>query len=135
MSMYEGPNLSFDNVGMHFLLDNPAGPTGRHLRKIGLFILRSGRKLAGRDTGRLRRSMYMRQHYRGRVQYVEVGAKVPYAYDHHEGTRRHTIRATPGRVMRFNVGGKVVYAKKVDHPGTKATKFLTTPMRIAVKRL
>lgn len=84
-------------------------------------------------TGRLKRSIYMRQGLRGRVQYVQVGSDVKYAYDVHEGTRRHTIKATPGRLLRFNVGGRVVYAKKVNHPGSKARKYLTIPMTRAVK--
>ena len=75
----------------------------------------------------------MRQGLRGRVQYVAVGSKLPYAAAHHEGTRSHLITASTGRIMRFNVGGKVVYAQKVNHPGTKPNNYLTVPMRRAVR--
>lgn len=133
--MYEGPSkVKFVPGALTYLLDDPRGPTGRHLRKIGILIARSARKIAGRDTGELRRAIYVRQGTRGRYQYVQVGADVRHAYDHHEGTRRHTITPRTGRILRFNVGGKVVYARKVNHPGTRPRKYLTTPMIRYVKK-
>ena len=118
---------------MFHLLNDPSGDTGRYMKKIGLQILAGAKAMVGVRTGRLRRSLHMRQGLKGRTQYVEVGSNVSYAYMHHEGTRRHTIRAHEGRLMRFNVGGKVVYAVKVNHPGTKPRKYLTIPMTKAVK--
>lgn len=41
------------------------------------------------------------------------------------GTRPHTIRPRKsGGALRFVVGGRVVYARVVHHPGTKANNFL-----------
>lgn len=37
------------------------------------------------------------------------------------GTRAHVIRPRGGGVLRFRVGNRIVYAKKVDHPGTEGT--------------
>lgn len=133
--MYEGPsNIKFTPGALEYMLDNPKGPVGRHLRRIGILIARSARKIAGRDTGALRKSIYVRQGVRARYQYVEVGANVRHAYDHHEGTKRHTITPRGGRMLRFNVGGRVVYARKVNHPGARPRKYLTAPMIRYVKK-
>lgn len=45
------------------------------------------------------------------------------------GTRPHKIRARNAKVLRFEVGGRVVYARVVNHPGTKATHFLAKATR------
>lgn len=49
------------------------------------------------------------------------------------GTRPHMIRPRrPGGVLRFTVGGRVVYAKYVMHPGTKPNSFLKDALRAAL---
>lgn len=46
------------------------------------------------------------------------------------GTRPHVIRPRKkGGVLRFVVDGQVVYAKLVNHPGTKANPFLQRALR------
>ena len=131
--MFSMGDLNLDEVQLNYELNSPTGMVGRHLRKIGLEILTGARAMVGVRTGNLRRSLHMRQGLRGRVQYVAVGSNLRYAEAHHEGTRPHRIDPRGGRVMRFNVGGTVVYARRIDHPGTKPRKYLTIPMRRAVK--
>lgn len=41
-----------------------------------------------------------------------------------EGTRPHVIRPRRANVLRFEVGGRAVFARKVNHPGTRANNFL-----------
>jgi hypothetical protein len=49
------------------------------------------------------------------------------------GTRPHQIRPRrPGGVLKFTVGGRVVYAKYVNHPGTKPNDFLQQALRAAL---
>ena len=49
------------------------------------------------------------------------------------GTRAHQIRPrTPGGVLRFTVEGRVVYARLVNHPGTKPNSFLKDALRAAL---
>ena len=40
-----------------------------------------------------------------------------------EGTRPHVILPRRARVLRFEVGGDLVFAHRVNHPGTKARLF------------
>jgi hypothetical protein len=48
------------------------------------------------------------------------------------GTRPHRIfPRRPGGVLRFDVGGRVVYARYVNHPGTRANNFLLEALRQA----
>lgn len=47
------------------------------------------------------------------------------------GTRPHPIRPRNAKALRFRVGGRVVYAKYVNHPGTKPNDFLTKALRAA----
>ena len=53
-----------------------------------------------------------------------VTATAPYAAAVHDGTRPHVIRPRNGTHLKFEVGGRTVFAKSVHHPGTKARPFL-----------
>lgn len=49
------------------------------------------------------------------------------------GTRPHKIfPRRPGGVLRFEVGGRVVYAQYVSHPGTRPNDFLRDALRAAL---
>ncbi len=45
------------------------------------------------------------------------------------GTRPHVIRPRQAKALRFTVGGVVVYATRVNHPGTQPNDFWTRPLR------
>lgn len=47
------------------------------------------------------------------------------------GTKRHDILPVKAKVLRFKIGNTVVYAKRVDHPGTKPNPFLYKAMLAA----
>lgn len=48
-------------------------------------------------------------------------------------TKPHRIEPRrPGGVLRFTVNGQVVYARFVNHPGTKAQPFLQEALRAAL---
>lgn len=53
-----------------------------------------------------------------------VTAHADYAAAVHEGSRPHIIRPRRAQALRFEVGGRTVYARMVRHPGTKARPFL-----------
>ena len=48
------------------------------------------------------------------------------------GTRPHIIRPVAAKALRFTVGGRVVHAQVVHHPGTKANNFLKEALRAAL---
>ena len=49
-----------------------------------------------------------------------------------KGTRPHVIRPVRAQALRFTVGGRVVYATVVNHPGTRANNFLAEALRSAL---
>lgn len=48
------------------------------------------------------------------------------------GTRPHLIRPVRAQALRFTIGGRVVFAKVVHHPGSKPNNFLRKAMREAL---
>jgi hypothetical protein len=54
----------------------------------------------------------------------EIRARKRYASFVEEGTPPHEIRPRSGQALRFNVGGRTVFARSVNHPGTKADGFM-----------
>lgn len=69
---------------------------------------------------------------------VEIDKRVvPYAGFVMYGTRPHVIRARRARALRFFWPkiGRVVFFKSVNHPGTKANRFLERAMNQAAREL
>lgn len=50
--------------------------------------------------------------------------RAKYAAAVHDGSGPHIIRARKKRALRFEVGGKVVFARSVRHPGTRPRPWL-----------
>lgn len=48
-----------------------------------------------------------------------------------QGSRPHVIRARRRKTLRFVVNGRVVFRRKVDHPGTQGSGFLTDALPYA----
>ncbi|EHI13143.1 hypothetical protein [Mycolicibacterium thermoresistibile] len=53
-----------------------------------------------------------------------VEATADYAAPVHEGSAAHVIRPRKAKALRFQIGGRTVFARMVRHPGTKARPFL-----------
>lgn len=56
--------------------------------------------------------------------YAVVGPTAYYAPFVEFGTKPHMIYPRRARALRFEVGGEVVFAKRVSHPGTQAQEFV-----------
>jgi HK97 gp10 family phage protein len=87
------------------------------------------------DTGTLRHSLGIRVH----TNRVEIGPNLnqaPYAGYVEFGTKPHVIRPKkPGGVLVFTVGGTKVFAKKVNHPGTKPQPYVAPAFQAWVDSL
>lgn len=114
-------------------LNSPNGEVGRYLRMKGNQIMVLSKAMVGMRTGALRSSIHMRHSRDPRGQYVKIGSSLPYAKMHHEGTRPHMIYPKKAQILKFTTKGKTVYAHSVRHPGTRANKYLTTPMRQVIR--
>jgi hypothetical protein len=55
---------------------------------------------------------------------AEVYTRVFYAEYVEEGTKPHVIKVKNAKALHFKVGGKDVFVKKVNHPGTRAKPFM-----------
>lgn len=101
------------------------------LRTVGPLVVNRAKILAPVDTGRLRASIGPAQYRRTwtlRPQ-VTISVGVNYAEMVHDGTRPHIIRPRNAQALRFMVGGRVVYARVVHHPGTRPRPFLDRAIR------
>lgn len=93
-------------------------------------VLNRAKVLAPVDTGRLRASIRIesRRTFTLRTVYT-IGSDVSYAPMVNDGTRPHLIRPKTKQALKFQVGGRTVFAKVVHHPGTRANPFLDRALR------
>lgn len=75
-------------------------------------------------TGNLRAHNNIRVARRAPGAVGEVFNDADYAAAVHDGSGPYTIRPRKKKALRFVVEGRVVFAKSVRHPGTKARPFL-----------
>lgn len=106
------------------------GASMSELRRVGPQVVNRAKILCPVDTGRLRASIQgeARRTWTLRPQFT-VFSNVEYAPFVNDGTRPHVIRPKNARALRFVVGGQVVFAKVVHHPGARAKPFLDRAVR------
>lgn len=56
----------------------------------------------------------------------EVYSTDEIAYYLERGTRAHTIEPRTKKALRFNYGGRTVFARRVRHPGTRAYRWMAS---------
>jgi hypothetical protein len=118
-------------------------PNPQLMRTLALSAVREQKLEAPRRTGNLGRTIRI-----GRVSASEAEtiAGASYAIYVHEGTRAHDIRPRNRKALAFPAdggsatlsgrvrkGGKVRFAKRVRHPGTKANPFMLRGARKAIE--
>lgn len=119
---------------LRLMLNTPRGKLWWALERRGNAIVRSAKRQVGVKTGALRTSIHMRHSGNATGQYLWIGSKKNYAYLHHEGTKPHTITAKDSPVLVFRSGSRIIKTPTVNHPGTRANRYLTTPMRTHLVR-
>lgn len=134
--------MSFEIESIRFQPTQPAwnnfltartGVVGKDLYKRGLRLQMLAKQSAPKRSGLLAASIRVNYKRGAANPSVIVGSSLPYAYWVHEGTRPHLIRVKRNRQMRFVVRGRVIYAEVVNHPGSRADKFLSRHLRTVVR--
>lgn len=120
--------------GQTEVLRSPKGPVAKHLRNLGNLTQRIARQKAGKKTGALVRSIHPQLTSAASGLVMRVGSDNKIAYLHHEGTRRHIIRARNAKALVFMHHGQLRFARSVNHPGTRANPFLVIAMAQAIGR-
>ena len=95
----------------------------KSLNAIGRRGVQLLRNFAPHKTGKLARSLHYSITGPSDTPRVNFFDRVPYGELVISGTRPHTIFARNAKALRFTVGGRVVFAKSVQHPGTKPNRY------------
>jgi HK97 gp10 family phage protein len=101
------------------------------VNKVGAYAYAEMQRHAPSRTGKLRRSIRKRVHGAE----VRIGPTEPYAIYVEEGTQPHEIVPVNARALRFDVGGQVVFAMHVNHPGTRPQPFVRETAEETRKRV
>lgn len=90
------------------------------------------------DTGNMRRMIRqdpITVSADGRRVFGGVTSHANYSRFVHDGTAPHVIRPRRAKALRFQIGGRTVFAAKVNHPATRARPFLLNAAVEEVARL
>jgi hypothetical protein len=87
-------------------------------------VLNRGTILTPVKTGNLRSKNNSRVQQQGLRVVGTVFNQTNYAAAVHDGSKAHTIRPRSKKVLKFLIDGEVVFAKSVNHPGTKGQPWL-----------
>lgn len=80
-------------------------------------------------TGNLRAQNKSRVYTRGSAAIGEIWNDTEYAAAVHDGTRAHDIVPRRAKALRFVVGGRVVFAKRVHKKATRGRPWLTRALQ------
>lgn len=133
-----------DPVAVMRLMADEGGPVMRDMIRNGQLVKREAQRRVGvatlppagpqrsRRPGTLRDSIVTRVVRDGDGAAVLVGSEDPIALIHHEGTQPHVIipRRSPRLVFWSGRAGRVIFAKQVNHPGTKPNRYLTDALSV-----
>jgi hypothetical protein len=64
----------------------------------------------------------------------QVVNTAPHAAVVHKGSRSHAITARNARVLRFTVGGEVLFRRTVNHPGTTGRPWLAQAAQVVAAK-
>jgi hypothetical protein len=125
MALRYRPNQAAVNAMLH----GRTGPVVLHLANEGRRVEGNARRLVGVKSGALKASIGSRivrsnPGYNVEVFAGNTPATAKYVMPHHQGSKPHIIRPRRRRYLKFQAGGRTVFARKVNHPGTRANPFL-----------
>jgi HK97 gp10 family phage protein len=113
----------------------PTGMVTEYLRGLGNQVAAVASATAPVDTGKLKSSILVTERSAGRNgTAIEVSANTLYATYVNRGTRPHVIMPKKAKMLRFpNKAGEIVFANKVNHPGTKPQPFMLNAMLAVIR--
>jgi hypothetical protein len=115
--------IEIRRAGVNGLLLDPDSPVMRDLIKRARRVQRNARRMAPGSMGRKVNAVIVGRH-------VRVESTHPATLYVIKGTRPHRILPRNRTVLKFNVKGRTVFARAVNHPGTKKNDFLTKALRM-----
>jgi len=130
MSFNVSTSFRIDQGRVARLLRLPGGAVDRSLRRRVARVQRAAQTLA---PGSMGDGIRVRVDYRAGGPHGVITSTHPASLYVVYGTRPHIIRPRrSGGVLRFTVGGQVVYARFVNHPGTRPNDFMIRALRQAL---
>lgn len=129
---YRFKNLIIYEPVLQYYLHSPTGTVGRWMTAQGEKVVAGAKVQVGVRTGRLRESIRIQEHRPTSTgQMMRIGSTVKYAYVHHEGMKP-TIITPKGttKTLRFRTGARVIYSKRVVHPGFKPNRYLKDNLKL-----
>jgi hypothetical protein len=130
MSFNVSTSFRLDQSRVARLLRLPGGAVDRSLRRRVERVQAAAQRLAPGSMGNGIRTS-LRYTHDGPV--GTITSTHPATIYVVNGTRPHIIRPKrTGGVLRFEIGGRVVYARYVSHPGTRPNNFLIEALRAAL---
>jgi hypothetical protein len=127
--------LHLDHSAIAVMLHGQTGEVGRDIRRRGNLVLAAAKANAPVRSGKLRGSLKMTMGSEAGEVVAYVGTPLEYGIYVHEGTgiygpRGMPIRPTRARVLAWNEGGRMHFARSVR--GMKGRPFLADALRAAV---
>jgi hypothetical protein len=133
------PSLTYKFSGVVFYepvleryLHSPTGAVGRWMTVQGNKVVVGAKAQVGVRTGRLRESIRIQDHRAdARGQVMKIGSTVNYAYVHHEGMKPVVITPKGNhKTLRFRTGARIIYSRRVVHPGFKPNRYLKDSLKL-----
>jgi hypothetical protein len=146
----EGAYFTFvpNEAGFLQLTRSPTGAVARDLVRRAAVVQEAARQriplghVAGGPGTRRVANRNLRDTLRTRIAYTNwappvayVGSDHPIALIHHEGSRPHVILPRRAKALAFWPRGsnQLVFAKRVNHPGSKPNPYLRDSLHLAVE--
>jgi hypothetical protein len=123
-----------NHAAIRHLFRDEDGPVGQDLDDMSHRVLNRARTLVGVQSGLLLSTIRRERGQGPRGPYHDVVAGrsglTKYLGYHMLGSHPHIIRPRRRRALRFTLGGTVVFARRVQHSGTRANPFLTRALEV-----
>lgn len=139
--MAKNVDVRMDGQAVARMLNSKNGPAMRHTAEVAERVKDGARRQVGvSDPAQRSTSRGQAQHLRDAIvkrfvsdskgNAVHVGSDLAHARVHHEGSKPHVIRPVSAQFLRFKASdGRVVFTKRVNHPGTRPNRYLVDQAR------